>query len=134
MPLMRVGEADLYNRDDNFADPWAQHDTVMLQHGFGRSGNMYHGWVPHLSRDFRVIRIDLRGTGESPHPGAAIKFTLDGFMADFIRLMDTLKIKRIHGVGESLGSIRGVSSGKICFRVPVCRPMTRSLTVSAGRG
>jgi 3-oxoadipate enol-lactonase len=109
MPLMRVGETDLYYRDDTFADPWAPHETVMLQHGFGRSGNMYHGWVPHLSRDYRVIRMDLRGTGESPHPGSDIQFTLNGFMADFIGLMDTLRIERIHYVGESLGSILGVA-------------------------
>lgn len=109
MPLMRVGQADLYYRDDDFADSWTPHDTVMLQHGFGRSGNMYYGWVPHLCRDFRVIRMDLRGTGESPHPGAGVHFTLDGFLADFIGLMDALNIGRVHYVGESLGSILGVA-------------------------
>ena len=60
MPLLRVGDADLFYRDDDFADPWERHDAVMLQHGFGRSGNMYYGWVPHLCREFRVIRMDLR--------------------------------------------------------------------------
>jgi 3-oxoadipate enol-lactonase len=109
MPLMRVGETDLYYRDETFADPWTSHDTVMLQHGFGRSGNMYHGWVPHLSRDYRVIRMDLRGTGESPHHGTDIQFTLNGFISDFIGLMDALNIERIHYVGESLGSILGVA-------------------------
>ncbi|QDL38602.1 alpha/beta fold hydrolase [Rhodoferax sediminis] len=106
---MRVGDAGLFYRDDDFADPWEAHDTVMLQHGFGRSGNMYRGWVPHLSRDFRVIRMDLRGTGQSADPGPDVRFTLESFMADFIGLLDALEIERVHYVGESLGSILGIA-------------------------
>jgi 3-oxoadipate enol-lactonase len=109
MPVLRVGNTELFYRDDNFTDPWEPADAVMLQHGFGRSGNMYYGWVPHLSRDFRVIRMDLRGTGESPHPSADEHFTLDGLMSDFVALMDALDIERVHYVGESLGSILGVA-------------------------
>jgi 3-oxoadipate enol-lactonase len=109
MPLLRVDNAELFYRDDNFTDPWEPSDTVMLQHGFGRSGNMYYGWVPHLSREFRVIRMDLRGTGESPHPSTDVHFTLESLTSDFIALMDALDIERIHYVGESLGSILGVA-------------------------
>ncbi|QDL38653.1 alpha/beta fold hydrolase [Rhodoferax sediminis] len=109
MPLLRVGDADLFYRDDDFADPWQPHDTVMLQHGFGRSGNMYYGWVPHLSRDFRVIRMDLRRFGQSADPGPGIRFALDGLMADFIGMLDALNIERVHYVGESLGSILGIA-------------------------
>jgi 3-oxoadipate enol-lactonase len=109
MPLLRVGGAGLFYRDDCFADAWEPHEAVMLQHGFGRSGNMYHGWVPHLSREFRVIRMDLRGTGESPHPGPDLLFTLDRLLSDFVALLDALEIDRVHYVGESLGSILGVA-------------------------
>src|SRR4051812_9668806 len=108
MPRLRVGDADLFYREDDFVDPWEPHDTVMLQHGFGRTGNMYYGWVPSLSRDFRVIRMDLRGTGQSADPGPDIRFTLDSLMADFIGMMDALEIERVHFVVESLGSILGV--------------------------
>jgi 3-oxoadipate enol-lactonase len=109
MPLLRVRDAALYYRDDDFADPWQAHDVVMLQHGFGRSGNMYHGWVPHLSRDFRVLRMDLRGTGQSADPGRGVEFTLDNLVADFTGLLDALGIGKVHFVGESLGSILGVA-------------------------
>jgi 3-oxoadipate enol-lactonase len=109
MPLLRVGDADIFYRDDDFADPWGPHDTVMLQHGFGRTGNMYYGWVPHLARNFRVIRMDLRGTGQSADPGPDIRYTLDGLMSDFIGVLDALKIERVHYVGESLGSILGIA-------------------------
>jgi 3-oxoadipate enol-lactonase len=109
MPLLRIGDAELFYRSDDFADPWESHETVMLQHGFGRSGNMYHGWVPHLSRDFRVIRMDLRGTGQSPDPGPDIHFTLESLLSDFIGMLDALEIERVHYVGESLGSILGIA-------------------------
>jgi 3-oxoadipate enol-lactonase len=109
MPILRVGPSDLFYRDDDFADPWAPHDVVMLQHGFGRSGNMFYGWVPHLSRDFRVIRMDLRGTGQSADPGPDVSFTLDGVISDFVGLLDALKIEKVHFVGESLGSMLGIA-------------------------
>jgi 3-oxoadipate enol-lactonase len=109
MPLLRVGEADLFYRDDDFADPWAPHDAVMLQHGWGRSGNMYHGWVPHLARDFRVLRMDLRGAGQSADPGPDVRYTLEGLLSDFIGFLDALEIERVHYVGESLGSILGIA-------------------------
>jgi 3-oxoadipate enol-lactonase len=109
MSLMRVVETDLYYRDETFADPWPPHDTVMLQHGFGRSGIMYHGWVPHLNRDYRVIRMELRGAGKSPDLGTDIQLTFNGFMSDFIGLTNALNVERIHSVGESLGSILGAA-------------------------
>lgn len=109
MPLIRIADTDLFYRDHDFADPWRSHDVVMLQHGFGRSGNMFHGWVPYLSREFRVLRMDLRGTGQSADPGPGIAYTLDGLLADFVGFLDALDIEKVHFVGESLGSILGVA-------------------------
>ncbi|MDO9433963.1 alpha/beta fold hydrolase [Hydrogenophaga sp.] len=109
MPLLHVGDAELFFHDDDFADPWEPHDAVMLQHGLGRSGKMWYGWVPHLSRDFRVLRMDLRGAGESPDPGKDIAFTLESVLADFVRMLDALNIEKVHYVGESLGSMLGVA-------------------------
>lgn len=109
MSLIRIGDADLFVREDDFADPWRPHDAVMLQHGWGRSGNMYYGWVPHLSRDFRVLRMDLRGAGQSADPGPGVRYTLDTLLGDFIGMLDAKKIERVHYVGESLGSILGIA-------------------------
>lgn len=109
MPLLRIGASDLFYRDEDFADHWSPHDTVMLQHGFGRSGNMYYGWVPHLAREFRVLRMDLRGTGQSADPGPDVQFTLDSLLSDFVGLLDALGIESVHYVGESLGTILGVA-------------------------
>jgi 3-oxoadipate enol-lactonase len=109
MPSLRVDDADLFYHDDDFADPWSPHDAVMLQHGFGRSGNMWYGWVPHLSRDFRVLRMDLRGTGQSSDPGPHFEYTLDRLLSDFVALLDALEIEKVHYVGESLASMLGVA-------------------------
>lgn len=109
MPIAQLPDSQLFYRVDDCADPWAPHDTVMLQHGLGRSGNMYYGWVPHLSRDFRVVRMDLRGLAQSPDPGPQVRYTLDGFMSDFIGLLDELRVDKVHYVGESLGGILGIA-------------------------
>ena len=80
----------------------------MLQHGLGRTGNMYYGWVPHLCREFRVIRPNLRGVGQGADQGAGIEFSLDQILGDFLGVLDRLGIEKVHYVGESLGSILGV--------------------------
>lgn len=103
------GFADVYYRVDDFADPWTAHDTVMLQHGFGRTGNMFHGWVPHLSREFRVVRPDLPGLGESPDPGPDVRFTPERLIASFVKLLDTLDVEKVHYVGESVGGLLGIA-------------------------
>jgi 3-oxoadipate enol-lactonase len=66
MPARRV-ERDLllhYIVDDD-TDPWSQPQSIVLLHGLGQSGAVWRGWVPHLAREYRVIRPDLRGFGAS---------------------------------------------------------------------
>ena len=109
MPLQRIGIADIHYVDDDFADPWKPHDTVLMQHGFGRSGAMFYGWVPHLAREFRVVRKDLRGLGRSGDLPADYCFTLDDLVGDFVGLMDALGIGRVHYIGESLGGLLGIA-------------------------
>ena len=108
MPHQRIGIADIHYYDDDFADPWQPHDVVMMQHGFGRSGRMFYAWVPHLARDFRVLRKDLRGLARSGDLPADYRFTLDDLIGDFTGLMDALGIARVHYVGESLGGLLGM--------------------------
>ena len=79
---------------------------MVLVHGF--TGSIERSWVdtgvlPHLSRDYRVIALDLRGHGKSdgPHEAAAYEHIAQ----DVIRLMDHLRVERAHIVGYSLGGI-----------------------------
>lgn len=109
MPTRRIGNADIYYQDEDFADPWKPHDTVFIQHGFCRNSNMFHAWVPHLSRDYRVVRMDLRGLGQSADPGPDYRFSVDDLLGDILGLWDSLGIDKVHYAGESLGGLLGIA-------------------------
>ena len=107
MPTVKVGDIDLFYQDDDFADPWDKHETVFIQHGFGRNSNFFRGWVPWLARHYRVIRMDLRGHAGSGDPGPDYRFSAEGFLRDFIGFLDAMKIDKVHYIGESLGGLIG---------------------------
>src|SRR5205823_8970033 len=67
----------LYWRLDDFTDPWTSAPTVLLIHGFAESGETWRAWVPHLARDYRVLRIDRRGFGKSDPMPADFAWSLD---------------------------------------------------------
>src|SRR5665213_1515533 len=53
---------------DDFTDPWAKAPTLLLLHAAMGSARRYFGWVSHLCREYRVVRLDLRGHGASQVP------------------------------------------------------------------
>jgi pimeloyl-ACP methyl ester carboxylesterase len=73
---------------DDFTDPWREAETILLLHGNCESGAAWYGWVPHLARQFRVVRPDM-GL-RRVHPGAAGPVVVDVVIDDFVKLMDTL--------------------------------------------
>lgn len=89
---------------DDFTDGWTQAPVVMLLHGIAESAEAFNGWVPHLARDFRVIRPDLRGYGQSTFVGQHEDLTLDELCADIDSLVRLLGVGRVHVVGAKLGA------------------------------
>src|SRR5271163_4186606 len=102
------GYASHYEADDS-TDPWKKAETIWIQHGFGRSSRFWYHWVPPLARDYRVLRRDLRGHGQSADPGTDYKWSVDDLLADMKGFLDQLGLERVHYVGESLGGILGVA-------------------------
>ena len=92
---------------DDFTDPWKAAPTVLLLHAAMGSARRYFGWVPHLARDHRVVRLDLRGHGNSHVPGADQPLQLDRLVADVAELLDHLEILAAHIVGNSAGGYLG---------------------------
>ena len=86
---------ELHFYDDDFTDPWRQAPSILLQHGFSRSGKFWYNWVPLLSSEFRVLRPDLRGMGESSMAEEAYEPSLDTFMADLNAILDRLDIDKV---------------------------------------
>jgi len=92
---------------DDFTDPWRHPDTVLLLHAAMGSSRRYYGWVPHLARDWRVIRLDLRGHGASQVPPADQTLLLERLVADVAELLDHLGLDSVHIVGNSAGGYLG---------------------------
>jgi 3-oxoadipate enol-lactonase len=92
---------------DDFTDPWRDAPTLLLLHAAMGSARRYFAWVPHLARDWRVVRLDLRGHGRSQVPPADEPLALDRLVADVAELLDHLGIASAHLVGNSAGGYLG---------------------------
>ena len=77
-------------------------DAVVMVHGLGGTGNSWYPQVGPLARFFRVVRLDLEGSGRSPATGA---LSIASFVADVIAVMDALDIPAAHLCGHSMGTI-----------------------------
>lgn len=76
--------------------------TLVLLHGFPLDRTIWDAQMAPLARHARVIRADLRGSGESGlGTGPALMETLAG---DLYGLLDALDVGRAIVVGHSIGS------------------------------
>jgi pimeloyl-ACP methyl ester carboxylesterase len=92
---------------DDFTNPWEPAPTVLLLHAAMGSRRRYFGWVPYLARHYRVVRLDLRGHGDSQVPPAQPPLTLERLVADVAELLDHLGCDSAHVVGNSAGGYLG---------------------------
>lgn len=100
------GERTHYLIDD-FADPWKDHETILIQHGFARHSAFWYHWIPVLSKHYRVVRRDARGHGYSSAPGKDYKYDIDIILDEIVDTLDQLDVKKVHYIGESTGGIWG---------------------------
>jgi pimeloyl-ACP methyl ester carboxylesterase len=109
MPTVDANGCKMYYEMDDYTDPWAsEKGTVWLQHGVGRSSKFWHHWVPALAREYRVIRRDMRGHGQSSAPPSDHKWSLDELAEDMVAFMDALGLEQVHYLGESIGGVIGI--------------------------
>jgi pimeloyl-ACP methyl ester carboxylesterase len=75
---------------------------VVLIHGYTDSARDWVPLAPYLSRDLRLILIDIRGHGQSSKPECC--YTRLDFAYDVKLLLDALGVRTADIVGHSLGS------------------------------
>ena len=92
---------------DDFTDPWKPAPTLLLLHAAMGGARRYFAWVPHLCRDYRVVRLDLRGHGSSQVPAADQPLLLERLVTDVVELLDHLGCTEAHIVGNSAGGYLG---------------------------
>ena len=88
---------------DDYTDPWTVSPTVVMLHSAMSSSRRLYAMVPHLARQYRVVRMDLRGHGESSVPRADQQLTLARLTQDVLELLDHLQVNKAHLIGVSGG-------------------------------
>jgi len=104
MPTARVTpDLDMHYEIDDFTDPWREAETILMIHGNAERGQAWYGWVPTLAREFRIVRPDTRGFGESTAMPRDFKWTIDLIVDDYLSLMKQLGIAQFHVIAAKLG-------------------------------
>ncbi len=116
MPTARVApDLEMHYEIDDFTDPWREAETILMIHGNAERGLAWYGWVPHLAREFRVVRPDTRGFGESTVMPRDFKWTIDLIIDDYLSLMKQLGSGRFHLIAAKLG---GTIARRFAARCP----------------
>lgn len=79
--------------------------VLVLSNSLGASIDM---WAPQRERwlrEFRLLRYDTRGHGQSSVPSGPYRF--DQLAQDVVGLLDRLGIERVHFCGLSMGGVTG---------------------------
>jgi sigma-B regulation protein RsbQ len=83
--------------------------SILLVHGFGCDQNLWRLVVDRLKSDFRIVLIDLVGSGSAdPQAWDATKYSeLSGYAADILDIVDELDLRDVVYVGHSVSAMIG---------------------------
>jgi pimeloyl-ACP methyl ester carboxylesterase len=109
MPRVIANSYETHYELGDFTDPWKPAETIVIQHGLGRSSRCWYHWVPLLARHYRVIRRDMRGHGQSADPGPNHVWSVEELLTDIKGFLDALNLDHVHYVGESIGGLLGIA-------------------------
>ena len=80
--------------------------ALLLSNSLSSDLSMWDDQVPRWSRQFRVVRYDQRGHGQTPAPPGP--YTMERLARDSVAVLDHLGIARAHFCGLSLGGMVGM--------------------------
>ena len=101
MPLLDTATGQTYYT----LDGPAQAPVVVLSNSLGTDHRMWEAQLPVLTSQFRVLRYDTRGHGQSPvSPGP---YRVAQLGRDVLAMLDALALERVHFCGLSLGGLIG---------------------------
>ncbi len=99
---------------------------MLLIHGFAETHEAWRAWVPHLARDYRVLRIDRRGFGKSDPMPADFPWSLDRMVDDTISFLEAQAPGGAHVIGCKIAT-------PLSIRLAVKRPdLVKSLVLCGG--
>jgi len=97
MPTVKVGDINIYYEIHGDGEP-----LLMIQ-GYGQYSAHWTTLIPPLSKEYRVIIFDNRGTGQSDKP--EILYTMKMMAADASGLLDAVGIDQANIFGVSMGGM-----------------------------
>jgi pimeloyl-ACP methyl ester carboxylesterase len=107
MPTVRLRDINMYYEIQG------KGDSLVVIPGFGGGTGAYFRTIPVLTRDYRVIAIDNRGSGLSDKPD--IPYSMEMMADDVAGLLEALGITRAHVLGTSMG---GMIAQHVALRHP----------------
>jgi pimeloyl-ACP methyl ester carboxylesterase len=118
MASAKIGDIEIYYEEHGQGEP-----VLLAPPSWWPSDTWKVGVVPFLSRRYRTIIFDCRGTGYSSKPDHG--YTISQFAEDCAGLLQHLKISRCHAAGFALG-------GQIVQALAIERPdLVATLTIAA---
>ena len=83
---------------------------IVFVHGYGCDQNMWRFITPEFEADYKVVLIDLVGSGKSDSTAFnPIKYSsLKGYAEDILEVIDALNLKDVIYVGHSVSAMIGV--------------------------
>ncbi len=126
MPFLEIAPPQkLFYEIDDWTDAWKKPDTVVMIHGFTENTTAYRAWVPHLARNYRVIRFDQLGFGQSSAVADDFTFTNELLVDNVARVIDALAGAPVHVVGAKSG-------GLVAIELAAMRPeLVKTLTLAS---
>jgi pimeloyl-ACP methyl ester carboxylesterase len=111
-----------------------QGPTLVLVHGGGQTRRTWNqvGYVDRLAKQFTVVTMDLRGSGDSAKPTAKDSYDLDHMIGDIIAVADAAGAKRFHvwgfGHGGTIARYLPARSDRVASAVLVGMTMGPAVT------
>jgi pimeloyl-ACP methyl ester carboxylesterase len=84
-----------------FIDEGKSENVLLLIHGLGTSAKSWIKNIPSLSKDYRVIAVDLPGYGKSDK--GYYQYSMSWYAQVLTEFLDELKIKKATFIGHSMG-------------------------------
>jgi len=97
MPTVKVGDINIYYESHGDGEP------ILLIQGYAQYSGHWATMTPPLSKEYRVISFDNRGTGQSDKPD--IPYTMKMMAADAKGLLDAIGVDSAHIFGVSMGGM-----------------------------
>jgi len=132
MPSVPMAGAAIHYELIDQRPPWrrtSSEDVIVFHHGLGACGDVWRGWDRALAERHRLLRLDMRGHGQSAVP-AGYEWSIDALVEDLDAVVNDVGLERFHLVGESIG---GTAVLRYAARHPA-RVITLTVSNGAHRG